>query len=94
MLGSKDPAGHLFMKQLLKREAEAQSKEDGEAGGAGRGDTARSNPSFFADALVERLGESLVSWASSNRGAFVLSELVQVMDSTRVHQFENRVVSI
>ena len=62
------------MKQLLKREAEAQRqakdadvKAESTAGKAAVGAGASC---CFADALAEQVGDGLVKWASSNRGTF------------------------
>ncbi len=68
---SQDPAGHLFMKQLLKREAEAQ-KGEGEGAEAAQ---AASGAPWFADALLEEAGGALSAWASKNRGGFVVAAL-------------------
>lgn len=70
------------MKQLLKREAEVQKTagggnvDDGNGGGGGGGASA-----CFADALLEQAGEYLSSWASKNRGAFVVAALEEVPSS-------------
>ncbi|KAG5187252.1 armadillo-type protein [Tribonema minus] len=65
-----DPAGHLFMKQLLLWEGEQQQQSAAAAAG------------WFADALLKRLqagdGGGLRGWAGSNRGAFVLAALAGV----------------
>ncbi|CAM9406164.1 unnamed protein product [Chrysoparadoxa australica] len=60
-----DNAGHLCLKQMLKCERELQEE------GTGKGP-------WLADKLMERIGGELLQWASSNRGAFVLSALIQV----------------
>lgn len=69
---SQDPAGHLFMKQLLKREAEAQKGEGGEGEEAAQ---AAPGAPWFADALLEEAGGALSAWACKNRGGFVVAAL-------------------
>ncbi|CAM9405372.1 unnamed protein product [Scytosiphon promiscuus] len=70
-----DPTGHLFMKQLLKREAEAQKENaDGDATTA----TDKTGAPWFADALLERAGGEISAWASKNRGGFVVAALDEV----------------
>lgn len=71
------------MKQLLKREAEAQQQ-------LADGNSTKSSPSesesvsassgcCFADALVAHVGDGLAKWAmTSNRGAFVVVALEEV----------------
>lgn len=81
-----DIAGHLLMKQLLKREADAQKEgggkstaaENGHDSGSGSGNSAP----CFADALLEQAGEELPAWASKNRGAFVVAALEEVPSSS------------
>ncbi|CBJ28598.1 conserved unknown protein [Ectocarpus siliculosus] len=68
-----DPSAHLFMKQLLEREAEAQKAKGGADSAAATSDT----PSF-ADALLEKAGGQLSSWSSTNRGGFVVTALAEV----------------
>lgn len=65
-----DPTGHLFMKQLLQREAEAQLAESAAAGKGG-------GP-WFADALLEQATGELSAWAGKNRGGFVVAALEKV----------------
>lgn len=57
------------MKQLLKREAEAQKEEGEEAAQSASG------APWFANALLEEAGGALSAWASKNRGSFVVAAL-------------------
>lgn len=67
------------MKQLLKREAEAQSQSQKQTHESKNGEaTEGDDSSWFADALVEHAGSSLVAWTGSNRGAFVVAALEEV----------------
>ncbi|XP_024410830.2 pumilio homolog 3 isoform X2 [Desmodus rotundus] len=60
------PAGHLVLKWLI--EQDKKTKENGREG-------------CFAKTLVEHVGmKNLKSWASVNRGAIILSSLVQSSD--------------
>ncbi|XP_075415989.1 pumilio homolog 3 isoform X1 [Tenrec ecaudatus] len=60
------PAGHLVLKWLIEQDGKVR-----ERGGEG----------CFAKVLVEHVGmRSLMSWASVNRGAIVLSSLLQSSD--------------
>ena len=63
--------GHLFMKQLLQREAEAQKAE----GGATKANDQASGAPWFADALLRQAGGELSAWACKNRGGFVVAAL-------------------
>lgn len=65
------------MKQLLKREAEAQTQSDQASAGTPH-ESAPSVSCCFADALVEHVGNGLSKWAESNRGAFVVAALEAV----------------
>ncbi|XP_044121903.1 pumilio homolog 3 [Neovison vison] len=66
------PAGHLVLKWLI--EQDEKMKESGRAGG-------------FAKTLVERVGvKNLKAWASVNRGAIVLSSLLQSSDQEVVQK--------
>lgn len=60
------------MKQLLKREAEAQQSDSS---------TGSSVP-WFADALLEQAGKVLPTWVGSNRGCFVV-EALEAVPSTK-----------
>lgn len=70
------------MKQLLKREAEAQKEDaDGDATIAAAdkaGNSGGSIAPWFADALLQRAGGELSAWASKNRGGFVVATLDEV----------------
>ncbi|EDL41649.1 DNA segment, Chr 19, Brigham & Women's Genetics 1357 expressed, isoform CRA_a [Mus musculus] len=66
------PAGHLVLKWLL--EQDKKMKESGKEG-------------CFAKTLVERVGmKNLKSWASINRGAIILSSLLQSCDQEVVNK--------
>lgn len=66
------PAGHLVLKWLI--EQDKKMKENGKEG-------------CFAKTLVERVGvKNLKSWASINRGAIVLSSLLQSCDQEVVNK--------
>lgn len=73
------------MKQLLKRESEAQKGEGGEStaadAGNGGGSSGSSAP-WFADALLDQAGEELSAWACKNRGGFVVAALEEVPSSS------------
>lgn len=71
--------GHLFMKQLLKREAAAQreAESSNDPGDENDSFTTTKVPSF-AEGLLDRAGVEIVSWIRSNRGAFVLAALEDV----------------
>lgn len=69
------------MKQLLKREAEAQKAGGGEVDGGNVGGGAPGASACFADALLEQAGGDLAAWASKNRGAFVVAALEEVPSS-------------
>lgn len=79
---SQDPAGHLFMKQLLHREAEAQLAESAAAAVPNRSGNANfagdGGGPWFADALLEQAAEELSAWAGTNRGGFVVAALEKV----------------
>ncbi|EDM13068.1 rCG47785, isoform CRA_c [Rattus norvegicus] len=66
------PAGHLVLKWLI--EQDKKIKENGKEG-------------CFAKTLVECVGmKNLKSWASINRGAIVLSSLLQSCDQDVVNK--------
>ncbi|GAB1302299.1 Pumilio homolog 3 [Apodemus speciosus] len=66
------PAGHLVLKWLI--EQDKKMKENGKEG-------------CFAKTLVERVGvKNLKSWASINRGAIILSSLLQSCDQEVVNK--------
>ncbi|XP_058997576.1 pumilio homolog 3 isoform X1 [Mustela lutreola] len=66
------PAGHLVLKWLI--EQDEKMKKSGREGG-------------FAKTLVERVGvKNLKAWASVNRGAIVLSSLLQSSDQEVVQK--------
>lgn len=81
-----DAAGHLVMKQLLKREAEAQqtdaatnsSDNNNNLHGSNGAAPDATSPAWFADALLKHAGGSISGWAGSNRGSFVVSALEAV----------------
>lgn len=76
MLVAQDPTGHLFMKQLLQREAEAQKGGEGGANdGDNGGSSSASGAPWFADALLKQAGGDLSAWACKNRGGFVVAAL-------------------
>ncbi|XP_072601423.1 pumilio homolog 3 [Vulpes vulpes] len=68
------PAGHLVLKWLI--EQDEKMKESGREG-------------CFAKTLIEHVGmKNLKSWASVNRGAILLSSLLQSSDHEVAHKIK------
>ncbi|XP_004637238.1 pumilio homolog 3 [Octodon degus] len=74
------PAGHLVLKWLI--EQDEKMKEDGKEG-------------CFAKTLVEHVGmKNLKSWASVNRGAIILSSLLQSSDQEVANKVKDGLKSL
>ncbi|KAL1771310.1 pumilio-like 3 isoform X1 [Sigmodon hispidus] len=74
------PAGHLVLKWLI--EQDKRMKENGREG-------------CFAKTLIEHVGmKNLKSWASINRGVFILASLLQSCDQEVVNKVKAELKSL